>query len=148
MAFTCASRGRPEHGTRRTDARDSPGTQAEGLDYYRNLTEADFARAIRLSDSFDEHCFWFLRTSFDLYFAGVRSGEPPPGKVRARLPNPADVSQLRKLMPVAHRIVRLPLRPFAMSLREERYQSMVRPYWSLALRLGGRVGARPGHGGS
>ena len=148
VAFTCASRGRPEHGTRRTRADDSPGTQAEGLDYYHNLTQEEFERRLPLVDMFDEHRFWYLPTSFDLYFVGVRSGEPPPGRKRAQLPNPADVRQLRKLMPAAHRIVRLPLRPFAMSLREERYQSLVRPYWSLALRLGGRIGARAGHGGS
>jgi SAM-dependent methyltransferase len=144
VAFTCASRGRPEHGTRRTDARDSPGTQSEGLDYYRNLTQEDFAREVRLADTFDEHGFWFLKTSFDLYFAGVRSGEPAPGQARAQLPDPVEVRELQKLMPVAHRIVRLPLRPFAVSLREERYQSVIRPYWALALRLGGRLGARLG----
>src|SRR4051812_17121826 len=42
LVFTCASHGRPEHGTRRSDVSDSPGTQAEGMDYYRNLVATDF----------------------------------------------------------------------------------------------------------
>mgnify|MGYP001556421506 FL=1 len=35
--FTCASTGRPEHGTNRTKPQDSPAT----TDYYRNLTRSD-----------------------------------------------------------------------------------------------------------
>ena len=61
VAFTCAARGRAEHGTGRTDAISSPGTQAIGLDYYRNVNEEDFAD-IPLGDLFAEYRFWYLNT--------------------------------------------------------------------------------------
>lgn len=66
VVFTCASEGRPEHGTSRTTPEDSPFTVE--WDYYRNLTEDDFA-------AFDFGVFEFCRfevntVSHDLYFVG------------------------------------------------------------------------------
>jgi len=135
VAFTCASRGRPEHGTRRTRADDSPGTQAEGLDYYRNLTEVEFAERLPLSDLFADHRFWYLPTSFDLYFAGVREGTAAD-RPMARLPEDARITALGRLMPMPHKLARLPLRSLSRMLPDERYQSAIRPYWSLVERVG------------
>ena len=135
VAFTCASRGRPEHGTRRTRADDSPGTQAEGLDYYRNLTAAEFTDRLPLSDLFAAHRFWYLPTSFDLYFAGVRKGRAA-NAASARLPSDDQVRELARLMPMPHKVARLPLRSLSRMLPDERYQSAIRPYWSLVERLG------------
>lgn len=135
VAFTCASRGRPEHGTRRTRADDSPGTQAEGLDYYRNLTEADFSQRLPLSDLFTSYRFWYLPTSFDLYFAGVRKGTPTGGSI-ARIPADARVAELARLMPMPHKLARLPLRSLSGVLSDEHYQSAIRPYWALVERVG------------
>ena len=42
VVFTCATTGRPEHGTERTTPQDSPLTVARGWSYYLNLTEEDF----------------------------------------------------------------------------------------------------------
>src|ERR1700741_4624673 len=70
VAFSCASRGRPEHGTTRSDEALSPGTQAVGMDYYRNLDEGDFAETLPLGSMFTVYRFWYLPTNFDLYFAG------------------------------------------------------------------------------
>lgn len=129
VAFTCASRGRPEHGTRRSTVGDSPGSQSVGWDYYRNLTAHDF-ESLPLGDWFSEHRFWGLRTSFDLYFAGVRRGAS--GGV---LPRDSDVQELRHSMSGAHRLVRLPLRLLSASgLSEERYQDIAVPYWKMLLR--------------
>lgn len=75
MLFTCATTGRAEHGTRRTDKRSSPLTTAvDGWsDYYKNLTEADVRAAIDIEASFSE--FEFRVQGADLYFWGVkRSG--------------------------------------------------------------------------
>ena len=134
VAFSCASRGRPEHGTRRTDSSLSPGTQHVGLDYYRNLTQADFER-LPLATWFSEWRFWYLPTHFDLYFAGVRRGvatEQPP----ARLPDHARVEQLSSLMGRAHRTARTPLRALASTgVSEERYQDVIVPSWNTLLKL-------------
>jgi SAM-dependent methyltransferase len=136
VAFTCASRGRPEHGTARSDVSLSPGTQSVGLDYYRNLTEADFAE-LPLPEWFEEWRFWYLPTNFDLYFAGRRTGA-----AGAVLPAPAEVAGLAAMMPLAHRAARLPLRLLASTgIGEERYQDRVLGYWQFLLRtLGDRAG--------
>lgn len=130
VAFTCASHGRPEHGTRRSDVTDSPGTQAKGLDYYRNLVAADFAD-LPLSSWFSEWRFWFMPTTFDLYFAGIRGGADRG----AALPTDEDIAAIRGLLPLAHRLVRVPLRMVAAVVRDEdRYQRLVMPYWLFLLR--------------
>jgi SAM-dependent methyltransferase len=133
VTFTCASMGRPEHGTTRTDPTMSPGTQAVGSDYYRNLSEADFA-ALPLDDWFESYRFWYLPTSLDLYFAGVRSGE---GTGRgAQLPTDPDVSALAKIMPRGHRLVRWPLRLASRNGEGARFQDRVLPYWRAVLGTG------------
>lgn len=72
VAFSCASTGRPEHGTPRSDPGSSPLTVGLGWEYYRNLTEDDFRADFDLDDLFSEHCFSTHETSHDLYFRGVR----------------------------------------------------------------------------
>jgi SAM-dependent methyltransferase len=130
VVFTCASHGRPEHGTRRSDLTDSPGTQAEGMDYYRNLVAADFDR-LPLGEWFSEWRFWYMPTTFDLYFAGVRSGAAST----ASLPQDEDLAEIRRLLPWPHRLVRVPLRLTASVVRDEdRYQRLVMPYWLALLR--------------
>lgn len=72
FVFTCASEGRPEHGTRRTTPKDSPAT----TDYYKNLTEQDIRSAIDIDTVFSKHYF-FQRTEWpqDLYFYGIKHGK-------------------------------------------------------------------------
>lgn len=137
VAFTCASRGRPEHGTRRSDLTLSPGTQAVGLDYYRNLVEADFSE-LPLDDWFTKWRFWYLNTDFDLFFAGVKRGGTD-----ANLPDDDQVRSLRQLMPVAHRAARFPLKLLAATpISERRYQDVVLRYWQFLLRVAGERAGR------
>lgn len=76
VLFTCATKGRPEHGTRRTDLNDSPGTQSVGLDYYKNVTVEDFKEFSGLAD-FKLFRFYKNRINADLYFWGVKAGGVP-----------------------------------------------------------------------
>jgi hypothetical protein len=71
--FSCATTGRPEHGTRRTSPQDSPFTSQIENDYYMNLTEADVRTAIDVDKYFSEYEF-FARDVHpnDLYFWGVK----------------------------------------------------------------------------
>jgi SAM-dependent methyltransferase len=67
VVFTCATTGRPEHGTTATTPEDSPFTLS--WDYYQNLTEKHF------TDKFDFNVFDFYyfevnEVSRDLYFVG------------------------------------------------------------------------------
>jgi len=74
FTFTCASTGRPEHGTRRTSPHDSYGTigNIDGwTDYYKNLTFEDVVECI------DINVFSSFRHSYnpvtcDLYFWGIK----------------------------------------------------------------------------
>ncbi len=70
VIFSCATTGRPEHGTSRTDPNLSPGTSSLGWDYYKNLTEKDFL-------NLQEHLYgWYYfenKFSQDIYFIGAKS---------------------------------------------------------------------------
>ena len=70
VVFTCASDGRPEHGTRRSEPGSSPLTLE--WDYYQNLNEQDFRDAFDIESMFVEHEFSYNPTSHDLYFYGIK----------------------------------------------------------------------------
>ncbi|WP_295631264.1 methyltransferase domain-containing protein [Novosphingobium sp.] len=74
VAFSCATTGRLEHGTTRTVAQDSPGTQSVGWDYYQNLTESDFRKALNFENLFSSFRFFRNKVSRDIYFVGIKSG--------------------------------------------------------------------------
>ena len=71
IIMTCATTGRPEHGTTRTKPKDSPLTIGKGWDYYQNLTEDDFTTAIDLS-KFSTYEFSTDDIAKDLYFYGIK----------------------------------------------------------------------------
>lgn len=68
--MTCASTGRPEHGTSRSHPGSSPLTVQ--WDYYRNLTEEDFEEAFDLQNMFEDYAFEYNPASCDLYFWGLK----------------------------------------------------------------------------
>ena len=81
FVFTCASTGRPEHGTRRTSGGDSYGT-IYGLedmqDYYKNLTIEDINEVIDLNKHFSYCASYYNSDSKDLYFIGIKRISIPP----------------------------------------------------------------------
>jgi len=83
--FTCASTGRPEHGTRRSKPNDSYGTIAgieNMIDYYKNLTIEDINEILDLDSTFSTWNSYYNEESKDLYFVGLKNGnkkhEPLP----------------------------------------------------------------------
>lgn len=80
ILFTCATTGRPEHGTERTTPGDSPGTIAKGWNYYRNVAAEDFS-SFPFDAVFEAHRFFANRISCDLYFIGLKK---PYDGARAR----------------------------------------------------------------
>lgn len=70
--MSCATTGRPEHGTTRTSPSDSPLTIGKGWDYYKNLTENDFRDSFNIDDMFSEYKFEVGTTHADLYFYGIK----------------------------------------------------------------------------
>lgn len=71
LFFSCATEGRPEHGTTRTSPQDSPLTVGLGWDYYRNLIEEDFRKEMNFDLYFSEYGFEVNNQSHDLYFWGI-----------------------------------------------------------------------------
>jgi len=65
VIFSCATIGRPEHGTARASPVDAPFTN----DYYRNLREEDFEQ---FKSSFNSYRFSQCLSSKDLYFWGLK----------------------------------------------------------------------------
>ena len=71
VLFTCASTGRPEHGTERSDSGDSPGTRARGWNYYKNIESEDLS-GFPFESVFESFQFYANRISCDLYFVGLK----------------------------------------------------------------------------
>lgn len=67
--FSCATTGRPEHGTFRSKKEQSFATTI-GIDYYKNLTEKDIRNAINIDDNFK--AYQFITKAQDLYFWGIK----------------------------------------------------------------------------
>lgn len=74
VLVSTASKGRYEHGTTRTLPDASPGSQAIGWDYYRNLRESDFRRRFNLAARFETFFFVYDSAAKDLYFVGRKPG--------------------------------------------------------------------------
>lgn len=74
FTFTCASTGRKEHGTRRSNPQDAPLLldENEWGDYYKNLTEDDIRNVINVDNIFTEYYFEYNSTACDLYFWGIK----------------------------------------------------------------------------
>jgi len=72
IIMSCATTGRSEHGTTRTNPYDSPLTVGKGWDYYKNLTEQDFRDNFQLDNMFLEYNFQIEYGHCDLYFTGIK----------------------------------------------------------------------------
>ena len=65
--FSCATTGRPEHGTPRTTPQDAPFCG----DYYQNLRASDFLEKCNM-DAFISYRFLVNKAAQDLYFIGIK----------------------------------------------------------------------------
>ncbi len=74
VLISCATTGRFEHGTTRTNPDASPFTSAEKWDYYQNLTAGDLEASLNLAGWLSDWSSWVNFVSRDLYFVGLRHG--------------------------------------------------------------------------
>ena len=77
VLISCATTGRLEHGTTRTNPDMSPFTSAENWEYYKNLTAADLESSANLAGWLTDWASWVNFVSRDLYFIGLRHGGAP-----------------------------------------------------------------------
>lgn len=71
---TCATLGRSEHGTQRTNPDASLTALQDFPDHYENLKRADFEKNFDLSGIFADYLFNLNPYSKDLYFVGIKRG--------------------------------------------------------------------------
>lgn len=76
ITFTCAGKGRPEHGTHNSDIGSSPLTVAAGWDYYRNLEQSDFDGEMLKNLQYQ---FFYNEGAQDLYFLAIKYAESATG---------------------------------------------------------------------
>lgn len=72
--FTCATEGRPEHGTKRTTPENAPllPDDNEWSNYYKNLNESDIRNVLDVDGTFSKYYFEVNEVSHDLYFWGIK----------------------------------------------------------------------------
>lgn len=75
---TCATLGRSEHGTNRTNPDASLTALSNYPDYYKNLKPKDFYQAFNLAEMFSEHLFILNPYSKDLYFVALKRSQGEP----------------------------------------------------------------------
>ena len=68
LIITCASTGRPEHGTNKTSPQDSPAT----TDYYYNISTEEFNFILQPEVFFADWETTYNQESCDLYFYGIK----------------------------------------------------------------------------
>lgn len=76
LCISCASTGRPEHGTRRTSPNDSYGTIGnieDMIDYYKNLTEYDINNVLLINQTFAIWDTYYNSQNCDFYFIGIKN---------------------------------------------------------------------------
>jgi SAM-dependent methyltransferase len=132
VIFTCASIGRPEHGTKRSQSQLSPGTQAQGLDYYKNLSERDFRQTINFEQVFSKYAFYYNPITFDLYFVGQKKGFFNHEII---VPATRDVKVIKLITTRLHRMIRLPLYIMLRLLPLSIYDGVAFRYWMLLIKL-------------
>lgn len=72
--FTCATTGRVEHGTQKSETGSAPLLQNydNWSNYYKNLTQEDIEKILDLKEIFSEFEFQVNTVSCDLYFYGIK----------------------------------------------------------------------------
>jgi SAM-dependent methyltransferase len=128
LVFSCAGKGRPEHGTSRSNPSLSPGTSSRGFEYYRNLTDHDFLARCQVSENFGRYQFISNEDVFDLYFIGQKSEGGASG-VATCLIDDVQIEGIRDLTPTMHLLIRLPLKILARFSTEKVYQEFAYRYW-------------------
>jgi SAM-dependent methyltransferase len=83
--FTCASTGRPEHGTIKSDGTIAApllqNVSNEWANYYKNLTENDIRSIEGFNSMFSNSYFEYNSSCCDLYFFGIKNREKVLNKV-------------------------------------------------------------------
>jgi hypothetical protein len=135
VVFTCATTGRLEHGTARTNPTLSPGTSSIGWNYYKNLTKKEFMRRINLNLHFEEYKFYEIEKSSDLYFIGKKKADKKTEEIFSKMD--AVVTKIKKIeeITIMKRIRHKPLKILSKFVSDKFYQEVAIPYERYSVKL-------------
>ncbi|QDC99139.1 class I SAM-dependent methyltransferase [Candidatus Methylopumilus universalis] len=131
VIFTCATKGRIEHGTARSSPESSPGNWVRKIDYYKNLTSDDFPPS--LLKEFSTFMFFSNNQSFDLYFIGIKKFRTnkiaiPEGLIKK-------INLIKEKKGVFFYLWKVPLLIASKTLSEESYQKFGISWYRLASKI-------------
>ena len=144
VVFSCASVGRLEHGTTRSDSGyGSPLTVGQGQEYYKNVSRRMLLRALNRNSFIAFRIFTNFHTS-DLYFLGVKaaSSANPREESKQLMTNLGDFDAYTKRFVSNENqkaIRRLPLIMFARVFQKFYFSPGYRKYLLLRKHLTGRA---------
>jgi len=141
LLVTCASTGRPEHGTTRTNPEESPGTQSLGWDHYANVGLEEFIAHVNSVDTNGSQLVvraWRNPKIFDLYAVVIKLDAN--GRSPFNAPTDHQVEQIIASTPLVYQIARWPIRVVGAVAGAARAESFGRHWWTmLSKRMGGSV---------
>lgn len=91
VVVTCATTGRLEHGTRRTNVSDSPGTSAKGWDYYHNISQDEMLSYLS-ERSIKNYILVTQNRTYDLYLIITVGSKDLPQALNEKLKNVSRIS--------------------------------------------------------
>lgn len=139
FVVTCASTGRPEHGTTRTNPEESPGTQSLGWDHYANVGLDEFVAHVESVDPTLRVHAWRNPRIFDLY-AVVIKGVDAGGDREYVAPRDAQVAEIISSTPLVYQMARWPIRVVTAVGGVSRGETFGRHWWTaLSKRMSGAV---------
>ena len=138
LVVTCASTGRPEHGTTRTNPEESPGTQSLGWDHYANVGLEEFIAHVRSVDPTLQVHAWRNPRIFDLYAVVIKLDAD--GQSPFNAPTDHQVAGIIASTPLVYQMARWPIRVVSAIGGTSRGENFGRHWWTmLSKRMGGSV---------
>lgn len=131
LLVTCASLGRPEHGTIRTDASMSPGTSSIGQNHYENVRLSELQLALQELDEVADSVTLYSSYHFDLVLIAVRGGsrEPESGAYQTfKIPKRVDLERALRSGSFLSWMSTRPLLLLAWCMSEANYQAFAIRY--------------------
>ena len=128
LLVTCASTGRPEHGTARTTASDSPGTSAIGSNYYMNIQKSDAELWVGSLDEVGDQVVIYSSFHFDLCVSVVKARLEGEASDCFIIPSKSAILQGLRNVPLSYYLLTRPLWAISQILPERTYQNVAVKY--------------------
>jgi SAM-dependent methyltransferase len=127
LIITCAGPRRPEHGTQRTNATESPGTQEIGWDYYQNVTHDEILDELKSNSEIEFNVGFYNHKIFDTYVIAVKKSNQSQG---VKFKGFTEIDDILEATPFLYVLLRWPIRIAYSIFPYERAYSFSWKYWT------------------